>query len=45
MSKNNIKTLIKLCKDAGMDVDIHPHMVESEIDSKKIFDRRLRTAL
>ncbi|XP_057610294.1 uncharacterized protein C16orf78 homolog [Chionomys nivalis] len=45
LSKNNIKTLIKLCKDAGMDVDIHPHMVESEIDSKKIFDHRLSTAL
>ncbi|XP_041506498.1 uncharacterized protein C16orf78 homolog isoform X2 [Microtus oregoni] len=45
LSKNNVKTLIKLCKDAGMDVDIHPHMVESEIDSKKIFDRRLSTAL
>ncbi|KAM7332726.1 hypothetical protein ACRRTK_009434 [Alexandromys fortis] len=45
LSKNNIKTLIKLCKDAGMDVDIHPHMVESEIDAKKIFDHRLSTAL
>ncbi|CAO2610732.1 Uncharacterized protein C16orf78 [Lemmus lemmus] len=45
LSKNNVKTLIKLCKDAGMDVDIHPHMVESEIDSKKIFDHRVRTAL
>ncbi|XP_041910127.1 uncharacterized protein C16orf78 homolog [Arvicola amphibius] len=45
LSKNNVKTLIKLCKDAGMDVDIHPHMVESEIDSKKIFDHRLSTAL
>ncbi|XP_036043538.1 uncharacterized protein C16orf78 homolog [Onychomys torridus] len=38
LSKNNIKTLIKLCKDAGMDVEIHPHMVEAEIDAKKIFD-------
>ncbi|XP_040591267.1 uncharacterized protein C16orf78 homolog [Mesocricetus auratus] len=45
LSKNNIKTLIKLCKDAGMDVDIHPHMVESEIDSKKIFSHRHSTAL
>ncbi|EGW11680.1 Uncharacterized protein C16orf78 [Cricetulus griseus] len=45
LSKNNIKTLIKLCKDAGMDVDIHPHMVEAEIDSKKIFDHQLSTAL
>nr|XP_044998533.1 uncharacterized protein C16orf78 homolog [Jaculus jaculus] len=39
LSKNNIRTLVKLCKDAGLDVDIHPHMVESEIDSKKVFDR------
>ncbi|KAL6043346.1 hypothetical protein STEG23_034589, partial [Scotinomys teguina] len=35
LSKNNIKTLIKLCKDVGMNVEIHPHMVEAEIDSKK----------
>uniref|UniRef100_A0A8C5KHK0 RIKEN cDNA 4933402J07 gene n=1 Tax=Jaculus jaculus TaxID=51337 RepID=A0A8C5KHK0_JACJA len=39
LSKNNIRTLVKLCKDAGLDVDIHPHMVEAEIDSKKVFDR------
>ncbi|GAB1293442.1 hypothetical protein APTSU1_000867400 [Apodemus speciosus] len=45
LSKNNIKTLIKLCKDAGMDVDIHPHMVEAEIDAKKIFGQRLSVAL
>ncbi|KAL1784595.1 hypothetical protein HispidOSU_015716 [Sigmodon hispidus] len=45
LSKNNIKTLIKLCKDAGLDVDIHPHMVETEIDSKKIFDHHCSTAL
>ncbi|XP_031196608.1 uncharacterized protein C16orf78 homolog isoform X2 [Mastomys coucha] len=45
LSKNNIKTLIKLCKDAGMDVDIHPHMVEAEIDAKKIFGQRLSIAL
>ncbi|XP_006255384.1 uncharacterized protein C16orf78 homolog isoform X1 [Rattus norvegicus] len=45
LSKNNIKTLIKLCKDAGMDVDIHPHMVEAEIDAKKIFGHRLSVAL
>ncbi|XP_048210706.1 uncharacterized protein C16orf78 homolog [Perognathus longimembris pacificus] len=39
LSKNNIRTLLKLCKDAGLDVDIHPHMVEAEIDAKKVFDR------
>ncbi|KAM8959645.1 uncharacterized protein C16orf78 homolog isoform 1-T1 [Lycaon pictus] len=37
LSKNNIRTLLKLCKDAGMNVDIHPHMVEGEIDAKKVF--------
>ncbi|XP_012585905.1 PREDICTED: uncharacterized protein C16orf78 homolog [Condylura cristata] len=37
LSKNNIRTLLKLCKEAGMNVDIHPHMVEAEIDAKKVF--------
>ncbi|XP_051025295.1 uncharacterized protein C16orf78 homolog [Acomys russatus] len=45
LSKNNIKTLIKLCKDAGLDVDVHPHMVEAEIDAKKIFEHRSSVAL
>ncbi|KAM4833773.1 uncharacterized protein C16orf78 homolog [Thomomys bottae] len=45
LSKNNIRTLLKLCKDAGMDVDIHPHMVEAEIDAKKVFDRMPSIAL
>uniref|UniRef100_A0A8D2H1P9 Uncharacterized protein n=1 Tax=Urocitellus parryii TaxID=9999 RepID=A0A8D2H1P9_UROPR len=39
LSKNNIRTLLKLCKDAGLNMDIHPHMTESEIDSKKVFGR------
>ncbi|MBZ3882732.1 hypothetical protein SUZIE_169410 [Sciurus carolinensis] len=39
LSKNNIRTLLKLCKDAGLNMDIHPHMVEAEIDSKKVFTR------
>nr|XP_020840786.1 uncharacterized protein C16orf78 homolog [Phascolarctos cinereus] len=45
LSKNNVKTLIKLCKDAGMDVDIHPHMNESEMNANKIFSRKPNTAL
>jgi hypothetical protein len=45
LSKNNIRTLLKLCKDAGLDVDIHPHMVEAEIDSQKVFARQQRIAL
>ncbi|XP_038609938.1 uncharacterized protein C16orf78 homolog isoform X2 [Tachyglossus aculeatus] len=39
LSKNNIKTLLKLCKDAGMNVEIHPHMTESELNAKTIFNR------
>ncbi|XP_069505763.1 uncharacterized protein C16orf78 homolog isoform X3 [Ambystoma mexicanum] len=32
LSQNNINTLLRLCKDSGMHVDIHPHMKESDID-------------
>nr|XP_021561309.1 uncharacterized protein C16orf78 homolog [Neomonachus schauinslandi] len=45
LSKNNIRTLLKLCKDAGMIVDIHPHMVEGEIDAKKVFAQNPSVAL
>lgn len=45
LSPNNIRTLVKLCKDAGMAVDIHPHMVEAEIDAKKVFSQTSTVAL
>ncbi|XP_054426248.1 uncharacterized protein C16orf78 homolog [Pteronotus mesoamericanus] len=45
LSKNNIRTLLKLCKDAGLVVDIHPHMVEAEIDTKKVFATNPMVAL
>ncbi|KAM9192150.1 uncharacterized protein C16orf78 homolog [Dugong dugon] len=45
LSKNNIKTLLKLCKDAGMNVDIHPHMIEREINAKIVFARTPSTSL
>nr|KAF6409127.1 hypothetical protein HJG63_001711 [Rousettus aegyptiacus] len=45
LSENNVRTLLKLCKDAGQNVDIHPHMVEGEIDSKKVFARNPTVAL
>uniref|UniRef100_F1REZ4 Chromosome 6 C16orf78 homolog n=2 Tax=Sus scrofa TaxID=9823 RepID=F1REZ4_PIG len=45
LSKNNIRTLLKLCRDAGMNVDIHPHMVEGEIDTKKVFSQNMSVAL
>ncbi|XP_057348851.1 uncharacterized protein C16orf78 homolog [Manis pentadactyla] len=44
LSKNNIRTLLKLCKDAGMNVDIHPHMVE-DIDAEKVFGQNPNIAL
>ncbi|XP_005388314.1 PREDICTED: uncharacterized protein C16orf78 homolog [Chinchilla lanigera] len=37
LSKNNIRTLFKLCKDVGLNMDIHPHMTETEIDVQKVF--------
>ncbi|XP_053519183.1 uncharacterized protein C16orf78 homolog [Artibeus jamaicensis] len=45
LSPNNIRTLVKLCKDAGMLVDIHPHMTEAEIDAKKVFSQASMVAL
>ncbi|XP_008273281.2 uncharacterized protein C16orf78 homolog [Oryctolagus cuniculus] len=45
LSKNNIRTLLKLCRDAGLNVDIHPHMVEGEIDTRKVFTRTPSIAL
>ncbi|XP_078525983.1 uncharacterized protein C16orf78 homolog isoform X2 [Lissotriton helveticus] len=32
LSQNNINTLLKLCRESGLDVDLHPHMKESDID-------------
>uniref|UniRef100_A0A5F8GAP4 Uncharacterized protein n=2 Tax=Monodelphis domestica TaxID=13616 RepID=A0A5F8GAP4_MONDO len=45
LSKNNIQTLLKLCKEAGMEVDIHPHMNESEMNANKIFTQKHSVAL
>ncbi|KAM8776522.1 uncharacterized protein C16orf78 homolog [Rhynchonycteris naso] len=45
LSKNNIRTLLKLCKDAGLNVEIHPHMIEGEIDAKKVFGTSPAVAL
>ncbi|XP_029091605.1 uncharacterized protein C16orf78 homolog [Monodon monoceros] len=45
LSKNNIRTLLKLCKDAGMNEDIHPHVVEEERDAKKVFNQNISVAL
>ncbi|XP_051835768.1 uncharacterized protein C16orf78 homolog [Antechinus flavipes] len=45
LSKNNIQTLLRLCKEAGMDIDIHPHMNESEMNANKIFTQKPSIAL
>ncbi|XP_004643459.1 uncharacterized protein C16orf78 homolog [Octodon degus] len=45
LSKNNIKTLFKLCKDVGLNMDIHPHMTETEIDVQKVFPASQDVAL
>ncbi|XP_072488258.1 uncharacterized protein C16orf78 homolog [Notamacropus eugenii] len=45
LSKNNIQTLLRLCNEAGMNIDIHPHMNESEMNANKIFDRKSSIAL
>ncbi|XP_030688934.2 uncharacterized protein C16orf78 homolog [Globicephala melas] len=45
LSKNSIRTLLKLCKDAGMNVDIHPHVVEEERDAEKVFNQNISVAL
>ncbi|KAM5262689.1 uncharacterized protein C16orf78 homolog [Ctenodactylus gundi] len=37
LSRNNVRTLLKLCKDAGINMTIHPHMTESEIDTEMVF--------
>nr|XP_014344070.1 PREDICTED: uncharacterized protein C16orf78 homolog isoform X2 [Latimeria chalumnae] len=37
LSNNNISTLLQLCKEAGIQVGIHPHMKESEINISTVF--------
>ncbi|XP_053304334.1 uncharacterized protein C16orf78 homolog [Spea bombifrons] len=32
LSKNNIATLLQQCKDSGSQIDIHPHMKDTDID-------------
>ncbi|XP_071182302.1 uncharacterized protein [Salvelinus alpinus] len=37
LSESNIRTLLQQCKDSGIDMDIHPHMKDSDIDISKLF--------
>ncbi|XP_077166676.1 uncharacterized protein C16orf78 homolog isoform X2 [Paroedura picta] len=32
LSQSNIDTLLDLCRESGIDIDIHPHMKESDIN-------------
>ncbi|KAJ6665966.1 hypothetical protein lerEdw1_000870 [Lerista edwardsae] len=36
LSQNNINTLLELCKESGVYIDLHPHMKESDIDASTI---------
>ncbi|XP_072135264.1 uncharacterized protein [Mobula birostris] len=37
LSQNNISTLLKQCEESGYQVDIHPHMKESEVNVDGVF--------
>ncbi|KAL2093157.1 hypothetical protein ACEWY4_010469 [Coilia grayii] len=37
LSESNISTLVDLCKESGIEVDIHPHMKDSDIDITTLF--------
>ncbi|XP_063052923.1 uncharacterized protein LOC134447402 [Engraulis encrasicolus] len=37
LSESNITTLMDLCKESGIEVDIHPHMKDSDIDIATLF--------
>ncbi|XP_069757748.1 uncharacterized protein C16orf78-like isoform X2 [Narcine bancroftii] len=39
LSRNNISTLLKQCEESGFQVDIHPHMKESEVNVDGVFTR------
>ncbi|XP_032094342.1 uncharacterized protein C16orf78 homolog [Thamnophis elegans] len=36
LSQSNIDTLLELCKESGIHIDLHPHMKESEIDVSSV---------
>ncbi|XP_053127260.1 uncharacterized protein C16orf78 homolog isoform X2 [Hemicordylus capensis] len=36
LSQSNISTLLELCKESGIYIDLHPHMKESDIDASTI---------
>ncbi|XP_025039461.1 uncharacterized protein C16orf78 homolog isoform X2 [Pelodiscus sinensis] len=45
LSQSNINTLLQLCKESGVHIEIHPHMKESEIDISTVLSSNLSRAL
>ncbi|XP_039358455.1 uncharacterized protein C16orf78 homolog isoform X1 [Mauremys reevesii] len=45
LSQSNINTLLQLCKESGVHIDIHPHMKESEIDINTVLSSSLSRAV
>ncbi|XP_019391683.1 PREDICTED: uncharacterized protein C16orf78 homolog [Crocodylus porosus] len=45
LSQSNINTLLQLCKESGVCMEIHPHMKESEININTVLSSNLSTAL
>ncbi|XP_029140511.1 uncharacterized protein C16orf78 homolog [Protobothrops mucrosquamatus] len=45
LSQSNIDTLLELCKESGIYIDLHPHMKESEIDVSSILSPKPHRAL
>ncbi|XP_025030465.1 uncharacterized protein C16orf78 homolog [Python bivittatus] len=45
LSQSNIHTLLELCKESGIYIDLHPHMKESDIDASSILSLTTNRAL
>uniref|UniRef100_A0A8C5R9T2 Uncharacterized protein n=1 Tax=Laticauda laticaudata TaxID=8630 RepID=A0A8C5R9T2_LATLA len=44
LSQSNIETLLELCKESGIYIDLHPHMKESEIDVSSVLSPNTQQA-
>ncbi|XP_042294463.1 uncharacterized protein C16orf78 homolog isoform X2 [Sceloporus undulatus] len=45
LSQSNIDTLLELCKESGIYIDLHPHMKESDIDVSTVLSSNPSRAL
>ncbi|KAH0619621.1 hypothetical protein JD844_000404 [Phrynosoma platyrhinos] len=45
LSQSNIDTLLELCKESGIYIDLHPHMKESDIDVSTVLSSNTSRAL